>query len=68
MISIRNRIGELIFLSLIDRTVTLEEGEKKAKELNVMFIETSAKAGHNVSATTTGNFQHISNMMFFWSR
>ncbi|KAI7882274.1 ras-domain-containing protein [Lichtheimia hyalospora FSU 10163] len=30
------------------RTVTLEEGEKKAKELNVMFIETSAKAGHNV--------------------
>lgn len=34
----------------INRTVTLEEGEKKAKELNVMFIETSAKAGHNVSA------------------
>jgi hypothetical protein len=28
--------------------VTTEEGEKKAKELNVMFIETSAKAGHNV--------------------
>ncbi|KAG2224822.1 hypothetical protein INT45_008004 [Circinella minor] len=30
------------------RQVTLEEGEKKAKEYNVMFIETSAKAGHNV--------------------
>ncbi|KAI8376764.1 rab protein 6 [Choanephora cucurbitarum] len=30
------------------REVTTEEGEKKAKELNVMFIETSAKAGHNV--------------------
>ncbi|KAI9261050.1 CBN-rab-6.2 protein [Sporodiniella umbellata] len=30
------------------REVTVEEGEKKAKELNVMFIETSAKAGHNV--------------------
>jgi Ras-related protein Rab-6A len=28
--------------------VTTEEGEKRAKELNVMFIETSAKAGHNV--------------------
>lgn len=28
--------------------VTPEEGEKKAKELNVMFIETSAKAGYNV--------------------
>ncbi|KAG2214409.1 ras family-domain-containing protein [Mucor mucedo] len=30
------------------RDVTTEEGEKRAKELNVMFIETSAKAGHNV--------------------
>lgn len=30
------------------RQVTPEEAEKKAKELNVMFIETSAKAGHNV--------------------
>ncbi|CAO3634277.1 unnamed protein product [Mucor hiemalis] len=30
------------------RNVTTEEGEKRAKELNVMFIETSAKAGHNV--------------------
>ncbi|KAI8387960.1 ras-related protein rab-like protein-6A [Radiomyces spectabilis] len=30
------------------REVTVEEGEKRSKELNVMFIETSAKAGHNV--------------------
>ncbi|KAL1936050.1 hypothetical protein VTP01DRAFT_184 [Rhizomucor pusillus] len=30
------------------RQVTIEEGEKKAKDYNVMFIETSAKAGHNV--------------------
>ncbi|OZJ05499.1 GTP-binding protein ryh1 [Bifiguratus adelaidae] len=30
------------------RQVTPEEGEKKAKEFNVMYIETSAKAGHNV--------------------
>lgn len=30
--------------------MTTEEGEKKAKELNVMFIETSAKAGYNVKA------------------
>ncbi|PAV66858.1 hypothetical protein WR25_00367 [Diploscapter pachys] len=28
--------------------VSTEMGEKKAKELNVMFIETSAKAGYNV--------------------
>jgi len=28
--------------------VSIDEGENKAKELNVMFIETSAKAGYNV--------------------
>ncbi|KAI9022599.1 P-loop containing nucleoside triphosphate hydrolase protein [Hyaloraphidium curvatum] len=32
------------------RQVSTEEGEKKSKELNVMFIETSAKAGYNVKA------------------
>ena len=31
-----------------DRQVTTEEGERRAKEYKVMFIETSAKAGHNV--------------------
>jgi len=30
------------------RQVSTEEAERKAKELEVMFIETSAKAGHNV--------------------
>ncbi|XP_072034268.1 ras-related protein Rab6 isoform X3 [Amphiura filiformis] len=30
------------------RQVSIDEGERKAKELNVMFIETSAKAGYNV--------------------
>ena len=32
------------------RQVSTEEGEKKAKEFNIMFIETSAKAGYNVKA------------------
>lgn len=32
------------------RQVTVDEGEKKAKEYNIMFIETSAKAGYNVKA------------------
>lgn len=32
------------------RQVSIDEGESKAKELNVMFIETSAKAGFNVKA------------------
>ena len=35
------------------RQVSTEEGEKKAKELNVMFIETSAKAGYNVKQVST---------------
>ena len=34
--------------SFLFRQVSTEEGEKKAKEFGVMFIETSAKAGHNV--------------------
>ncbi|KAH6567769.1 hypothetical protein BASA62_005889 [Batrachochytrium salamandrivorans] len=33
-----------------ERQVSTEEGEKKAKEFSVMFIETSAKAGYNVKA------------------
>ena len=40
------------------RQVSMEEGERKAQELGVMFIETSAKAGYNVkqvSATPIGN-------------
>ncbi|CCJ31387.1 unnamed protein product, partial [Pneumocystis jirovecii] len=32
------------------RQVTTEEGEKMAKELKTMFMETSAKTGHNVKA------------------
>ena len=32
------------------RQVTLEEANAKAAELNIMFMETSAKAGHNVKS------------------
>lgn len=35
-------------LPLISRQITIEEGEQRAKELSVMFIETSAKTGYNV--------------------
>ena len=39
----------LIFLlPFISRQITIEEGEQRAKELSVMFIETSAKTGYNV--------------------
>ena len=32
------------------RQVSTEEGDALAKELNVLFIETSAKCGYNISA------------------
>merc|ERR1719197_31475 len=32
------------------RQVSIEEGEAKAREYNIMFIETSAKAGFNIKA------------------
>lgn len=36
---------------LVDkRQVSIEEGDAKARELNVIFIETSAKAGFNIKA------------------
>ena len=36
---------------LVDkRQVSIEEGDGKAREFNVMFIETSAKAGFNIKA------------------
>lgn len=34
----------------INRQVSVEEGEERASEENVMFIETSAKAGYNIKA------------------
>ena len=43
----------LCVLYLLFRQVSMEDGEKKAKELNVMFIETSAKAGYNVKQVST---------------
>lgn len=41
------------------RQVSTEEGERKAKELNVMFIETSAKAGYNVKQVLRYSFLRL---------
>ena len=35
----------------LDRQVSIEEGEAKARDLNVIFIETSAKAGFNIKVS-----------------
>lgn len=36
------------------RQVSVEEGESKAQELTMMYVETSAKAGCNVHQVCTG--------------
>ena len=41
------------------RQVSAEDGEKRAKELNVLFIETSAKAGYNVKQVFFFKFFNI---------
>ena len=38
------------------RQVSIEEGDAKAREFNVMFIETSAKAGFNIKVRS--GWQH----------
>lgn len=40
----------MIMLLSFCRQVTLEEATAKATQLNIMFMETSAKAGHNVKS------------------
>jgi Ras-related protein Rab-6A len=55
---VRNERGNDVILVLVGnktdqsekRQVSIEEGEAKAKEHGIMFIETSAKAGFNVKA------------------
>lgn len=41
----------MVINCLFLRQVSIEEAETKARELNVMFIETSAKAGFNIKVT-----------------
>jgi Ras-related protein Rab-6A len=55
---VRNERGNDVILVLVGnktdqadkRQVSVEEGEAKAKEHGIMFIETSAKVGFNVKA------------------
>lgn len=49
----RSNIHPLIIFSDNFREVSIEEGEAKAKECNVLFIETSAKVGYNIKALFT---------------
>ncbi|KAJ1919755.1 GTPase Ryh1 [Mycoemilia scoparia] len=44
---VRKERGNDVIIVLVGNKTDLK-GEKKARDMNVMFIETSAKAGHNV--------------------
>lgn len=44
-----------MFMYIIHRQVSIEEAEAKSRELNVMFIETSAKAGFNIKVDSESN-------------
>ncbi|KAI8967262.1 RAB6A, member ras onco protein family [Mycotypha africana] len=56
------------------RQVTVEEGEKKAKDYNIMYIETSAKAGYNVNGgeaifnTCPYSFDELTPFILFYVR
>jgi hypothetical protein len=43
-------LPSIILSPRLQRQVTLEEATAKANELSIMFMETSAKAGHNVKS------------------
>ncbi|KAF2566039.1 hypothetical protein F2Q68_00023932, partial [Brassica cretica] len=43
-------ISSFLYIFVIKSQVSIEEAEAKARELDVMFIETSAKAGFNIKA------------------
>jgi hypothetical protein len=47
------RVFALLLLWWLRRQVSLEEGDSKARELSVNFIETSAKAGFNIKVGHT---------------
>ncbi|GAA0167723.1 small GTPase [Lithospermum erythrorhizon] len=55
-LEVRNERGNDVIIVLVGnktdvvdkRQVSIEDGEAKAKESNIMFIETSAKAGFNI--------------------
>jgi hypothetical protein len=60
-----------------NRQVSIEEGEAKAKDLGVMFIETSAKAGFNIKVcfrnrylfctSPSKSWLHVGESCFFWN-
>ena len=53
---VRTQRGDDVFIVLVgnktdleeNRKVSVKEGEKKAREMDLMFVETSAKSGYNV--------------------
>ena len=42
------RLCDVEFNKSVCRQVSFDEGDRKAKELSVLFVETSAKTGYNI--------------------
>ncbi len=49
------------------RQVSTEDGEQKAKDLHVMFIETSAKAGYNVKQVLSTYIDTMNRILIYMS-
>jgi hypothetical protein len=45
---LQSELSSIIIYLLFVRQVSIEEGDAKARDFGVMFIETSAKAGFNI--------------------
>jgi len=45
---VASNFGAVEFDQFVCRQVSFDEGDRKAKELNVLFVETSAKTGYNI--------------------
>lgn len=54
----------LLLFAPLSRQITTEEGEQRAKELNVMFIETSAKTGYNVKQVDQSSVLKAGNLSY----
>lgn len=43
----------------LNRQVSIEEGDSKARDAGVIFLETSAKAGFNIKVRVIVNLSHV---------
>ena len=57
--SARQLLLSVFKVQVSGRQVSIEEGDAKAREFSVMFIETSAKAGFNIKVSLTCCYHRV---------